>query len=186
MKFLRAIRLDPSDTFVFERAAEPGEWAVSGSFLFLAGNPQDLTNKERHALRSGFLGIDTLGFSTLATVAEISSEELETVREKLARGFFERLGAPSLIEARRAACEEVRYGQTLCDHPVGTLVAVQRTIDEEGALHEKFRTLRPRERDQHQDSLHALARAFAFHEVEDESEPQESVDLLALGKAKPN
>ncbi|HVD73162.1 MAG TPA: DUF6505 family protein, partial [Xanthobacteraceae bacterium] len=27
MKLLRTIRLDPSDTFVFERAADPGEWA---------------------------------------------------------------------------------------------------------------------------------------------------------------
>ena len=29
VKLLRTIRLDPSDTFVFERAAEPGEWAVT-------------------------------------------------------------------------------------------------------------------------------------------------------------
>ena len=34
LKFPRTIRLDPSDTFVFERAAEPGEWAVSGAFVF--------------------------------------------------------------------------------------------------------------------------------------------------------
>ena len=34
MKLIRTIRLDPSDTFVFERAAEPGEWAVSGAFVF--------------------------------------------------------------------------------------------------------------------------------------------------------
>ena len=34
VKLLRTIRLDPSDTFVFERAAEPGEWAVSGAFVF--------------------------------------------------------------------------------------------------------------------------------------------------------
>ncbi|MEY3552369.1 MAG: hypothetical protein RL735_717, partial [Pseudomonadota bacterium] len=31
MKLPRTLRLDPSDTFVFARAAEPGEWAVSGS-----------------------------------------------------------------------------------------------------------------------------------------------------------
>jgi len=34
VKLLRTIRLDPSDTFVFEKAAEPGEWAVSGAFVF--------------------------------------------------------------------------------------------------------------------------------------------------------
>ena len=34
LKLPRTIRLDPSDTFVFERAAEPGEWAVSAAFVF--------------------------------------------------------------------------------------------------------------------------------------------------------
>jgi hypothetical protein len=33
VKLLRRIRLAPSDTFVFERATEPGEWAVSGDFV---------------------------------------------------------------------------------------------------------------------------------------------------------
>ena len=32
MKLLRTIRLDPSDTFVYARAAAPGEWAVPGAF----------------------------------------------------------------------------------------------------------------------------------------------------------
>lgn len=32
MKLLRTIRLDLSDTFVFEHAAERGEWAVSSAF----------------------------------------------------------------------------------------------------------------------------------------------------------
>ncbi|MET0220165.1 MAG: DUF6505 family protein, partial [Tardiphaga sp.] len=34
MKLLRTIQLDISDTFVFEQAAAPGEWAVSGAFMF--------------------------------------------------------------------------------------------------------------------------------------------------------
>ena len=42
VKLLRTIRLDPSDTFVFERAAEPGEWAVSGSFVFWDDDPATL------------------------------------------------------------------------------------------------------------------------------------------------
>src|SRR5262245_3275662 len=37
VKLLRTIRLDPSDTFVFDKAAEPGEWAVSGGFAFAGG-----------------------------------------------------------------------------------------------------------------------------------------------------
>ncbi len=47
MKLLRTIRLDPSDTFVFERAAEPGEWAVSGAFMFGDADPDMLTGKAR-------------------------------------------------------------------------------------------------------------------------------------------
>ena len=35
IKLLRCIRLDPSDTFAFEKAAEPGEWVVPGSFIYL-------------------------------------------------------------------------------------------------------------------------------------------------------
>ena len=44
MKLLRTIRLDPSDTFIFERVAEPGEWAVSGSFVFSDDDPDELTD----------------------------------------------------------------------------------------------------------------------------------------------
>jgi hypothetical protein len=34
VKLLRTIQLDASDSFIFEMAAEPGEWAVSGAFAF--------------------------------------------------------------------------------------------------------------------------------------------------------
>jgi hypothetical protein len=44
-KLPRTIRLDPSDTFVFDRPAEPGEWAVTGSFLFIDTDPTSLTGR---------------------------------------------------------------------------------------------------------------------------------------------
>ena len=47
MKLLRTIRLDPSDTFIFERAAEPGEWAVSGVFAFWHRDPAALEEARR-------------------------------------------------------------------------------------------------------------------------------------------
>lgn len=189
MKLPRTIRLDPSDTFVFERAAEPGEWAVSGSFLFLDVKPDELGTKQRHALRSGFLGVNSLGFSTLATVSEATRAEHDTALDALAIAFVEKFGAPDIETARHAAREELLYAQSLCNHPSGTLIAVQRSIGEDGALHEQFRTLRPREGQADQDRLHAFARAFTFHEVEDEAtgmsgkdHPEETVDLLSLSK----
>ena len=56
MKLLRTIRLDPSDTFVFPRAAEPGEWAVTGSFLFGGPAPSARAAQGTAAFRSGCLG----------------------------------------------------------------------------------------------------------------------------------
>jgi len=183
LKLPRTIRLDPSDTFVFDRAAEPDEWAVSGSFLFLDGDPQDLPPKARHAFRSGFLGVSSLGFSTLAVVKPVAADTAETIIEELARGFAARLGAPDMEAARAAARAEIEFAASLCDHPEGTLLAVQRHFDGKGELREQFRTLRPREAHEGQDALHAFARAFTFHEEEDAGErPQieEHVDLAAM------
>lgn len=180
MKLPRAIRLDPSDTFVFERAAEPGEWAVSGAFLFGETPTEALGPKERHAFRSGFLGVQSLGFSTLVTVSEASESEREEAVQALTSGFLS-LGAPDAGEARRAAEEEIAFAASLCDHPEGTLIAVERRRDDGGELRERFRTLRPRETVPGADQMHAISRAFTFHEVDGEEEsPEERVDLVSM------
>ena len=90
LKFPRTIRLDPSDRFVFERAAEPGEWAVSGLFAFWNQDPDRLGQKQRVALRSGFLGIDSLGWSTLAIVTEATEAERQAMVERLAGQLLQR------------------------------------------------------------------------------------------------
>jgi hypothetical protein len=181
LKFPRTIRLDPSDTFVFERAAEPGEWAVSGAFVFWNREPATLGQKQRVALRSGFLGIDSLGWSTLAIVTEATEADSQFMVERLAAQLLEKFGAPDLAAARLAAEEEVAFAASLCDHPPQTLLAVQRSV-ESGEIRERFRTLKPREAAAGADALHAHISAFTFHEVEGESEPAEEVDLLGLIK----
>ncbi|HYW64756.1 MAG TPA: DUF6505 family protein [Bradyrhizobium sp.] len=178
LKLPRAIRLDPSDTFVFERAADPGEWAVSGAFVFWNRDHASLSQKQRVALRSGFLGIDSLGWSTLAIVTEATVADRRDVVERLARQLLERFGAPDLQAAQLAAEEEVAFAASLCDHPAQTLLAVQRNV-EEGEIRERFRTLKPREGMQGTDRLHAHARAFTFHEVEGDDATEE-VDLAGM------
>ena len=172
MKLLRTIRLDPSDTFVFERAAEPGEWAVSGGFVFVDADPGQLAGKARAAFRGGFLGVDSLGWSTLVQIVEASEEDRAAVVDALARRLVERFGAPDLGAARPAAEEEVAFAASLTDHPPDTLIAVHRTR-EDGAIRETFRTLRPRQGEK-------PLRAFAFMEVDGEEEPGETVDLVGL------
>jgi hypothetical protein len=183
LKLPRTIRLDPSDTFVFERAAEPGEWAVSGAFVFWDRDPEALVQKQRVALRSGFLGIDSLGWSTLAIVTEASEAERDAAVAQLASQLLARFGAPNADAARLAAETEVAFAASLCDHAPQTLLAVQRMV-EDGEIRERFRTLRPREVSQGADSLHAQARAFTFHEVEGGDEDAERVDLRGLIEAE--
>jgi hypothetical protein len=174
VRLLRTIRLDPSDKFVFERAAEPGEWAVSGAFAFWDGDPAELAGKQRAAFRSGFLGVDSLGWSTLVQIVEAKDGDRAAAVDVLAERLVDRFGAPDLATARKAAEEEVTFAQSLCDHPADTLVAVHRTIDD-GEIREAFRTLRPR-------AGPKPLRAFAFLEVEGEETPSEEVDLLGLAK----
>ncbi len=167
VRLLRTIRLDPSDTFVFERAADPGEWAVSGAFMFADADPDALDGKPRAAFRSGFLGVPSLGWSTLVQIVEASEEDRDRARRRCwRRQLHERLGAPDLAAARAAAEEEVAFAASLCDHPRDTLIAVRRTF-EDGAIREAFRTLHPR-------GTRKPMRAFSFLEVEGEEEPGET------------
>jgi hypothetical protein len=143
VKLLRTIRLDRSDTFVFERAAEPGEWAVPGGFMFWDVDPAALKGKAQQAFRSGFLSLTSFGWSTLATVTEATEGEQQMAIAQLARFLISDHGAPDLAEAEAAAREELAFAASLCDHPVGTLIALSRSIGEDGEVRERFRTLKP-------------------------------------------
>jgi hypothetical protein len=178
MKLLRTIRLDPSDTFVFERAAEPGEWAVSGAFMFWDRDPTTLEGKAQAAFRGGFLGAASFGWSTLVQVVNAREEDRAALVETLARQFVERLGPPGLAEARAAAEQEVAFAASLCDHAPDTLIAVHRSFDA-GEIREAFRTLHPR-------GARTPMRAFSFLDVEGEEEPGETVDLAKLANEPPD
>jgi uncharacterized protein DUF6505 len=175
VKLLRTIRLDPSDTFIFERAAEPGEWAVPGGFVFFDVDPAALEGKARVAFRSGFLGIASLGFATLVQIVEASEADHATAVEELAAQLVALFGAPDLTTARRAASEEFAFAASLTDHPPDTLIAIHRVFAE-GAIRETFRTLKPR-------AGPKPLRAFSFLEVEEE-EPaaKEELDLVTLAR----
>lgn len=173
----RTIRLDPSDKVVFAHAAEPGEWAVPGTFLFWGRDPETLSRKEAIAFRSGFLGVDSFGHSTLVAVQEARADERAAMVERLAAQLVAHLGAPSLAAARPAAEEEVALAESLCrDHPINTLIALHRR-HEDGAIREQFRTLKPRDETAFSAShLQGHDRAFQFFEEETE----DHVDLFAL------
>ena len=176
MKLLRTIRLDQSDTFVFDPAAEPGEWAVSGAFAFWHRDPAGLQGKARSAFRSGFLGVQSLGWSTLVQIVAATEEDRAAVVDQLARQLVAQFGAPDEAAAGAAAEDEIAFVESLCSEPQDTLIAVHRSF-ENGQVHEQFRTLRPR-------AGAKPARAFSFFDVEGEDEPDETVDLIGMAGKK--
>jgi hypothetical protein len=173
VKLLRTIALDPSDTFVFDVAAEPGDWAVSGAFRFYDRDPAALAGKDRAAFRGGFLGVQSWGWSTLVQVVHATDEDRRALVDLLARQLVEKFGAPDLATARPAAEEEVAFAESLCTHPISSLIAVHRLCSD-GEVRESFRRLQLREgQDRH-------SKAFSFMEVEDDSEPDQHVNLADL------
>jgi hypothetical protein len=179
VKLLRTIRLDASDTFVFDAAADPGEWAVSGAFVFWNKDPATLDGKARAAFRSGFLGVRSLGWSTLVQIVKTTEADRANLVELLAQQLVRRFGAPTTTAAKAAAEEEVAFAQSLCTVQQDSIIAVHRTY-EDGAVRESFRNLRPREGTK-------PARVFSFLKVEgedeqDQNEPGEQIDLGALAE----
>jgi hypothetical protein len=174
MKLLRTIALDPSDTFVFDVPAEPGDWAVSGAFRFCDRDPAKLIGKDRSAFRSGFLGVHSWGWSTLAQIVHATEDDRRTLVELLARQLVERFGAPDLATAHLAAEEEVVFAQSLCTHPISALIAVHRSASD-GEVRESFRRLQLREGQRH-------GRAFSFMEVEDDTTPDGNLSLANMSE----
>jgi hypothetical protein len=142
VKLLRTIRFDGSDTRVFPLAAEPGEWAVPGTFVFANSDPAQLDRRERQAFANGFLGLSTFGWSTLTTVATLSDGDYEQAVGSLARYLREVYGAPDEETARAAAREEIDYAVSLCEQPVNTLLSLSRFVEGD-AIREQFRVVQP-------------------------------------------
>jgi hypothetical protein len=179
-KLLRTIRLDPSDTFAFERAAEPGEWAAPGSFMFWDDDVAALAGKRRVAFRSGWLGLSSFGWSTIAVVVEATDAERMQALQSLAEHLVAAHGAPDMGTALAAADEEIAFAESCAQHPEQTLVVIHRTLGDDGAVREQFRTVKaglPF-------NFESMSRVFTFHEVEGEEEPEERVDLATLAETK--
>lgn len=161
MKLARVIRLDESDSLVFELGAEAGEWAVSGAFAFSNWGEDQIVGKAKQAFSNGWLGLESFGRSTFVAVARITEQEIETVVDVLAAHFVEHYGAPDLETARGVARQEVDHMREMCeDQDDNTLMIVERNLEDEG-IREKFRVIPPQD---------APLEAFAVHATLDDDE----------------
>lgn len=142
MLFPKTLRLDASDTRIFERAAEPGEPAVAGAFAFLDADPQSLSGKRLQAFSHGFLGSVSFGWSTLVIVSDIDEAQFEAVIQRLAQHFVAHYGAPDLDAALPVARTEAQAAADLCQYRINTLLAIERTFGDDGII-ERFKVIRP-------------------------------------------
>ena len=173
VKLIRTIRLDPSDTFVFDNAAEPGEWAVSGAFVFWNTDPAKLEGKARSAFRGGFLGVESLGWSTLVQIVEASEADRAAVVETLAQHLLGHFGAPKILAARAAA----RRGSRVR----GVALRPSGRHADRGAS--QFRGRRGARGIPHPASARraqSRCERFRFIEVEGEEEPADEISLVAI------
>jgi len=141
MKLARTLRLDESDVNVFDLAAEPGEWAVSGGFAFSNWSEDDLRGKAKQAFANGWLGLDSFGRATFVAVTPATAAEFSAATQALAAHFVSAWGAPSPEAALPVAEEELMHMRAMCeDHPENTLLVVERALTEAG-VHETFRVI---------------------------------------------
>jgi len=143
-KLLRCARLDDSDEEIFETAAQAGEWAVPGSFEFLDDDESDLTGKRLQAFNGGFLGLKSRGWCSLVSIASATDDQIQEAVDQLAGHLFDNHGAPDRAAALQAARSEIEYAESLCEHEMGTLIAVDRELTDKG-IEEKFKRFIPRQ-----------------------------------------
>ena len=154
MKLARVIRLDDSDLEVFEAAAEPGEWAIPGTFAYSNWTEDDLNGKAKQAFTHGWLGLTSFARASIVAVTAITEAERDALTELLAFHFTEAWGAPHIDAARPVAAEEIAQMVALCeDHPDNTLIVVERSLTDAG-VKDKFRLIPPQG---------ASLEAFAVH-----------------------
>ena len=142
MKLAKSVQLDSSDTQVFEHPAKVGEWAIAGTFAFVDSDPADWSSKQQLAFRTAWLGIGSFGHSTFVQATEISTQEYEQALQSLAVYLVDEFNAPSREAAILAARQEIDDMSSLCDHPPGTLLSIERSFTED-QITEKTRVLIP-------------------------------------------
>lgn len=154
MMFARTIRLDESDAEVYAHTAEPGEWAIPGTFAYSNWTEAELTGKARQEFAHGWLGLTSFGRASVVAVAPITEAERLDLTRRLAEHFVAAWGAPNVDAALPVADEEIRHMAAMCDdQSQNTLMVIERELTGAG-VKERFRLIAPQG---------ASLEAFAVH-----------------------
>ena len=106
-------------------------------------------------------------------IVPATADDRRALVDLLAHQLVQKFGAPDLATARPAAEEEVAFAESLCTHPISSLIAVHRAA-EDGEVRESFRRLQLREGQDRHD------KAFSFMEIEDDAEADRNLNLADM------
>lgn len=99
---------------------------MPGAFCFLNDDASMLTGKRGQAFRSGFVGVASLGFTSLVQIAQADEDEVQEAIDRLAHQLLKHFGAPHIAAALPAAAAEIDDAAQACEHAPGTLLAIER------------------------------------------------------------
>ena len=111
------MRLDISDTNIFSNPADPGEWAITETFTYIDIDCEDLNSEEKIAYKSGWLGLDGFGRSTLVCVSVIMKLKYQHKISRFAVYIFSQFEASGILEALQAELTKISDMAILCNHP---------------------------------------------------------------------
>ena len=141
-KLPKVVRLDDSDTQVYELAANPGEVAVPGGFEFLEDSIDRMHGKRLQGFLTGFLGIESFGRSTLVAITSIDPEEYQNAINQLSVNILSLFNTLDRSSALKAAIDEIHYAESLCEYDEGTLLALEREFVDQD-IKERFKKFIP-------------------------------------------
>jgi len=134
MKFPRIIRPGDGGRRPLLPTAKAGEWAVTGAFRFAHRDPAILRPSELETFKHGWLGLETFGGARLVEVAEIATPDYDAMTRRLAAYYVAEFGVADLNEALAAATEEMIFAAAQCEHPLKTVLALDREFNEQGLI----------------------------------------------------
>lgn len=134
MKFPRTIQPDLNRSKFPDPIARAGEWAVTGAFRFAHRDPATLHARELERFKHGWLGLDSFGDATIVEIAELDEATYDALIRRLTAHLMTHYGIADVDPAVETALEEMAFAASLATHPVGTRLALDRELNDQGLI----------------------------------------------------
>ncbi len=139
-KFLKAVRLDNSDTELYRQggACDEDEWVTSGGFA-VCNLAEGYRCEPRCYCDASFLSLTRRARCSIAEIVEVADADLELFKDQMAQHLMFDWKAPDFDTARGVAEEEINYTAELAaTFPANVWITVTRSNASDGTIDEKY------------------------------------------------